>query len=195
MMMNTCLYRMLFVTLGSLSALVSAPALAEVGGHVDADIDLGADAGSGGPGSGALTVGGGGRFGWRVAFGRMWLQPEVGGHVTSVGGAHIVRATGGTRLGGSGLVAGVIEPALFVHGGYGWLDLDAKHPAFAQKFAPQGPAFDVGFALDVVVVRYFRVGVQGAYNVVEATYDSLYEGPRVVPTKWISFGLHAGAAF
>ena len=54
--------------------LVSPAARAEVGGHVDADLDLGA------PMEGRnFALGGGGRFGWRFDFGPVWLQPEAGG--------------------------------------------------------------------------------------------------------------------
>jgi len=170
-----------------LPLLTPALAFAEVGGHVDADFDLGTSATEG-----ALTVGGGGRFGWRFDLGRVWLQPEVGGHYTAltlvgcdlcVHGAHVARVTGGARLGGSGLISGVIEPALFAHGGYGWLTSEAK-----------GPVFDVGFALDVAAVRYSRFGVQGAYNLISPTPGEPGT-PVIVTARWISFGLHAGAVF
>ena len=132
-----------------------------------------------------------GRFGWRFDFGPVWLQPEAGGSYTSflnaaatdpsgIGALHVVRVLGGARLGGSGLISGVIEPALFGHAGYGWLSSRVK-----------GTALDVGFALDVKIVRHFSFGVQGAYNVV--AYEAAYIGSSPA-FKWVSYGVHAGVS-
>lgn len=173
-------------------SLAPTPARAELGGRVDADVDLGATAGD------RFTAGIGARFGWRFDVGPVWLQPEVGGHytaITPIGCDGCRRSTfpstkdaarflGGVRLGGSGLISGVIEPSIFGHAGYGWL------LSFESELT--GPAFDVGFALDVKVVRYFRFGAHGAYNVLAPT--SGVDGP-IPAEKWISVGLHLGVAF
>lgn len=171
--------------------LLTPAARAESGFHLTADINLGSLVSSG-----ALTVGGGGRVGYRADLGPVWLEPEAAGDYTAftlVGcdlcnmSGHGARVMGGLRLGGSGFISGVIEPALFGHGGYGWLTSALK-----------GPAFDVGFGFDVRVVRYLRFGAQGAYNVVGATAGSAgpYQPqPASAAAKWITFGLHAGVAF
>ncbi len=75
----------------------------------------------------------------------------------------------------------VIEPSLFGHAGYGWLASSLN-----------GPAFDVGFALDVRLVRLFRFGVQGAYNVVTIPPSYLDEVMSPYALQWVSFGVHAG---
>jgi hypothetical protein len=174
--------------------LVSPAARAEVGGHVDADLDLGA------PMEGRnFALGGGGRFGWRFDFGPVWLQPEAGGSyvgflcldcsdaAATIGAKHAARVLGGARIGGAGLISKVIEPALFGHAGYGWISSQDK-----------GPAFDVGFALDVNAVRYFRFGAHGAYNVIASGREvstGLGYSQTTPAVKWISFGLHLGVAF
>jgi len=177
-----------------------SPARAEVGGQVAADLDLGAPMDT----TERTLIGGGGRFGWRFDLGPVWLQPEVAGGYTAfvdntcevcTTNDRAVRVTGGARIGGSGLISGVIEPALFGHAGYGWLRISTHYPeGQVTHFDLKGPAFDVGVALDVKVVRYFRFGVHGAYDVVVGRYETFQDVP-VRAMKWISFGLHAGAAF
>jgi hypothetical protein len=182
----------------------SLTARAEVGGQVAVDLDLGAPLGT--LGTERFLIGGGGRFGWRFDLGPVWLQPEAaGGYVRFIGetcpscvaNEHAIRALGGARIGGSGLVSRVIEPAIFGHAGYGWVrlrtyDLDGR----AVEDDLKGPAFDVGVALDVRAVRWFRFGAHATYNVVVAHLDL---GPKAQASwpdvKWIGFGLHAGAAF
>lgn len=173
------------------ATLLLAPTAARAagGGHVDADLDLGAPMETG-----TFAVGAGGRLGWRFDLGPVWLQPEAGGYYTSFlnvrptdalpsgASTHAVRALGGARLGGAGLISGVIEPALFGHAGYGWISSQVK-----------GPAFDVGFALDLQLVRHLSFGLQGAYNVVADQID--YIGGGTSALKWISYGVHAGASF
>jgi hypothetical protein len=58
-----------------------------------------------------------------------------------------------------------------------------------------GPTFDVGLALDVRLVRFFRFGVQGGYNVamIPPSYLSEVQSPYAV--QWVSFGVHAGVSF
>jgi hypothetical protein len=174
-----------------LAALLIVPPAARAagGGDVDADLDLGAPMETG-----TFTVGAGGRLGWRFDLGPVWLQPEAGGHYTtflnvgptessaSSASSHAVRVLGGARLGGAGLISGVIEPALFGHAGYGWISSRVK-----------GAALDVGFALDVKLVRHFSFGVQGAYNVVADQIDYIGGGSSAL--KWLSYGVHAGASF
>jgi len=179
-------------------SLVAIPAHAEVGGQVAADLDLG-----GTMDARPLAVGAGGRFGWRFDLGPIWLQPEaLGGYTAFLGEVcdscilihqRAVRALGGLRIGGSGLVSGVIEPAIFGHGGYGWAWTGIGFPTDPLK----GPAFDVGAAFDVKVVRYFRFGAHGAYNAVLANRGGpTYQGGGGFPAvKWLSFGLHAGVTF
>jgi hypothetical protein len=169
--------------------LAPTPARATGGGHIDADLDLGAPMATG-----TFALGAGGRLGWRFDLGHVWLQPEAGGHYTSflnvgptetsTSGAslHAVRVLGGARLGGAGLISGVVEPALFGHAGYGWISSQVK-----------GPAFDVGFALDLKLATHLSLGVQGAYNVVADQIDYLGGGTSAL--KWISYGVHVGASF
>jgi len=191
----------LLLALPACAAVMAAPspARAEVGGQVAAELDLGAPMDT----TEKLAIGGGGRFGWRFGLGPIWLQPEAVGSVATFvydtcnlcqTSDRAVRVTGGVRVGGSGLISGVIEPALFGHAGYGWVRVSAHYPEGEVISADRkGPAFDVGFALDVKAVRYFRFGVHGAYNVVVVHFE-----PPAAPTwamKWITFGLHAGAAF
>jgi hypothetical protein len=175
-----------------LAVLCLAPstANAEVGGRVDLDLDLGApmidrD----------ITFGIGGRFGWRFDVGPAWLQPEAGGSYTFFhcsncpditffrSDLRVARMFGGLRLGGAGLVARVIEPAIFAHAGYGWLSSSLS-----------GPSADFGFSLDVHFVRYFRFGAHAAYNVVSTSSEHDY-GEIHYASKWISAGLHLGVAF
>jgi len=176
-------------------------ARAEVGGQVAADLDLGAPY-SDKP----LALGAAGRFGWRFDLGPVWLQPEAAGGYTAFDGAtcdncinatRAVRVLGGLRVGGRGLISGVIEPAVFGHGGYGWVWSGTD--SSPTDFPTRGPAFDVGFALDVKLVRRFRFGAHGAYNAVvgDVPGKTHYQGeaPAPLANKWLSFGLHAGVAF
>ena len=123
------------LALATSPARAQAPAPApprELGAHLDADLDLGVPMGYV---ESRLSFGAGGRLGWRFDLGPVWLQPEAGGHYTVFTRwspdlpcddckhrltEHPVRVLGGLRLGGAGLIAGVIEPALFGHAGYGW---------------------------------------------------------------------------
>jgi hypothetical protein len=167
------------------------PARAEVGGQIDADLDLGfpmVDI----PAP-ALAVGG--RFGWRFDPGPVWIQPEVGGSYTGfffhrcdgcLPANHASRILGGLRFGGAGLISGVIEPALFGHAGYGWAQVIRSG---------RGPAFDLGFALDVKAVRHFHFGVHGAYNVVMSSVDVVSGASAPATVRWLSYGVHLGAAF
>jgi hypothetical protein len=193
--------RKLFLLLAAPAlSLIASVAHADVGGQVAVDLDLG------GPmDARPLALGAAGRFGWRFDLGPVWLQPEAtGGYTAFVGttcdlcvnAKRAVRVLGGARIGGSGLISGAIEPAIFGHAGYGWvwsgLDDDSN------DLHLRGPAFDVGFALDVKVVRYFRFGAHGVYNAVvgRVPESSQYQGGDPPPAvKWISAGLHAGVAF
>jgi hypothetical protein len=178
------------ISILTLAALLDpTAALAAGGGHVDADLDLGAPMDGG-----SLALGIGGRFGWRFDFGPVWLQPEAGGQLhqlsrrRSNGDEHIGRVLARRprlprrALGGAGLIAGIIEPALFGHAGYGWISSTLS-----------GPAFDAGFALDVKVVRHFSFGAHGAFNDVSAQTGFIGVGPLAF--RWISYGLHAGVSF
>ena len=177
-------------------------ARAALGGHVDVDLDIVSSlvpvappAFGLGRGSAFPAYGVGGRFGWRFDLGPVWLQPEAGGYYAVFGPwscvacahTHAERVLGGLRLGGSGLISGVIEPALFAHAGYGWIsDQDP------------GLALDVGFAFDVAVVPHFRFGAHGAYEVTPVdivTRASNSTGVSSVAARWISYGVHAGASF
>lgn len=185
------------VLCGLAACLFTSSSRAESSGHAAVDLDLGASMRRG------VTIGAGARFGWRFDFGPVWLQPEVAGHYTHLPryecplceprptSIHAARILGGVRLGGSGLISKAIEPAIFGHAGYGWL----KFAHAGQPGDTAGPAFDVGFALDVKIVRHFRFGAHAAYNVIKPLYPSEYLGFRVLSEKWINFGLHADAAF
>ena len=207
--------KILALALSTALALLAAPARADVpvpapprelGAHLDADLDLGVPKGFD---ESRLSFGAGGRLGWRFDLGPVWLQPEAGGQYTvftrpesAIPCAlckyflteHPVRVFGGLRLGGAGLIAGVIEPALFGHAGYGWdtsglpsvVTPDGRLTAHVVD--RKGPAFDVGFALDVRLVRHFRFGLHAAYNVVVPAAEST-DGVR-----WLTYGLHLGAA-
>jgi hypothetical protein len=94
------------------------------------------------------------------------------------------------RLGGDGLIARVIEPALFGHAGCGWI---TQADGFDLL---RGPTFDAGVALDVKVTRRFGLGLQSAFNVVvgAAPRDAPYlGGPATV--RWLSYGVHGEARF
>ena len=183
----------LLAPLTTLTLLLTSPARADSGAQIAADLELGAPMDGG-----TFALGGGGRFGWRFDLGPIWLQPEAAGHyVHFFGGfgcdewcpdwqARASRALGGLRLGGAGLISGVIEPSLFGHAGYGF-----------RSSKVHGPAFDAGFALDVKAARVFRFGIHGAYNVIVGRSDlPPYSGPVSWPaTKWVTLGLHVGAGF
>jgi hypothetical protein len=193
--MRTATIAPLRLALASLLATVlfASSARADSGGRLTADLDLGSTTDF----STRMTVGGALRFGWRFDLGRVWLEPEIGGAYAALTGVgcdfcrgmnHTLRGFGGMRLGGAGLLAGVIEPALFGHVGYG--RVLGAHEYNADP-STGGPAADVGFAIDAVLTRHFRFGGQAAYNVI-ATRDEASSAP---PPKWITFGLHAGVAF
>jgi hypothetical protein len=186
-----------------LSALAPTPARADVGARVDADLELGGPIGFE---ARSFAVGAGGRLGWRFDLGPLWLQPEVGGsyvaflgnvdfanHLVTYTGKHVTRVTGGLRLGGAGLIARVLEPALFGHAGYGWADGE-----YTDLPMRKGPAFDVGLAIDLKLVRHLSLGVQGAYNVVTFPPPPYYldlDASRSASVQWVSFGVHVGASF
>jgi hypothetical protein len=182
-----------------LFALLVAPAHADPGGRVAVDLDLG---GPIGVDARSFAIGAAARFGWRFDLGPVWLQPEVGGgYVAFVGSdsywwtatrypaARAGRVTGGVRLGGEGLIARVIEPALFGHAGCGWITQASGYDLL------RGPTFDAGVALDAKLTRRFSVGLQSAFNVVAAPAPSEapYLGPATV--RWLSYGVHAEARF
>jgi hypothetical protein len=171
----------------TLCAVLSKAAPARAGGTLDADFNLATQVGQG-----TVLYGIAGRAGWRFDLGPVWIQPEAGGEYVAVPCClaglgtqiHIARVFGGARLGATDRIGGVIEPSLFGHAGYGWL-------------APpmSGPAFDVGFALDVRIVQLFRFGLQGAYNVVSVPPSYLDEVMSPYTVQWVSFGVHAGVSF
>jgi hypothetical protein len=187
----------------------------ELGAHLDVDLDLGSPTADN---ESRLSLGVGGRFGWRFDLGPVWLQPEAGASYTAFSpyvypyppgvclscypliAEHPVRVFGGLRLGGAGLIAGAIEPALFGHAGYGWDTAGFLHPNAPGGTTPttivdrEGPAFDVGFAFDVRVIRYFRFGLHGAYNVVASLPVSGFTAGNYGSVRWFSYGLHLGAA-
>jgi hypothetical protein len=175
------------------AVLFASSARADSGGRLTADLDLGSTTDF----STRMTAGGALRFGWRFDLGRIWIEPEIGGAYAALTGIgcdscremnHTLRGFGGMRLGGAGLLAGVIEPALFGHVGYG--RVLGAHEYNAEP-STGGPAADVGFAIDVVLTGHLRFGGQAAYNVIAAR-DEASSAP---PPKWITFGLHAGVVF
>jgi hypothetical protein len=174
-----------------------------LGARIEADLDVGAPMGTG---ESRLSFGAGGRFGWRFELGPLWIQPEIGGHYTvftRYGAAgcvacqralieHPARAFGGLRIGGQA-GAGVLEPALFGHAGYGWVTTGTPGATPPEVYDKSGPAFDAGFAIDVKVVRNFRFGLHCAYNVVTPATPPFYVVYQDA-VRWISAGVHLGAA-
>lgn len=184
-------------------ALLLAPSPARAGGRVAADFDLGAPVKpvylALGTGVG-LSV----RGGWRFDLGPVWLQPEaVASFVTfdrtpdqydrlpsrSPGSDtySVPRLLAGARF-GVGL-GWIVQPALYAHAGIGW-----------REHISNGPAADVGLALDFEPVPHLTLGAQVAYNVVVAPglAPSGFpgsQGASLPPIQWISAGMHAGFTF
>jgi hypothetical protein len=126
-----------------------------------------------------LSLGAGGRFGYRFHFPvtSFFLQPELGGHYTSFGSGndlayfdHAGTAFGGLRLG----FGHIVQPNFFAHLGLGFVG-DSR----------LGPAADIGGGLDFSITRLFSLGVQAAYNTVTITESG-------DAAKWVSFGLNLG---
>jgi hypothetical protein len=126
-----------------------------------------------------LSLGAGGRFGYRFHFPvtSFFLQPELGGHYTSFGSGnalgyfdHAGTAFGGLRLG----FGHVVQPNFFAHLGLGFVG--------ASQI---GPAADIGGGLDFSITRLFSLGVQAAYNTVTITESG-------DAAKWVSFGMNLG---
>ena len=199
------------------------PAPRALGLRLDADLDLGSPMGMS---ESRLSLGVGGRLGWRLEVGPVWLQPEVGGSYTAFTTytprgspnplmpdplfcevclhlitEHPARVFGGLRLGGAGLISGVIEPALFGHAGYGWVTSGVDgYRSWSGSINPaylldrSAPTFDFGIALDVNAFRQVRFGVHGAYDVVayptRVTDRAGFQGA----VSWLSYGLHLGVA-
>jgi hypothetical protein len=144
-----------------------------------ADIYLGADADLASPvaGNGFPGVGVTGRLGWRFNAGPIYLQPEIeGSYLTfDADNGHIGRFLAGGRLG----LDTFVQPSIYGHAGWGWLNSDA--------LAANSGAFDVGVSLDVRLVRHLLVGVQMGYNVVPVTVD--------LTDKWVNYGVNAAVIF
>jgi hypothetical protein len=126
-----------------------------------------------------LSLGAGGRFGYRFRFPvtSFFLQPELGGHYTSFGGGnelgyfdHAGTALGGLRLG----FGRFIQPNFFAHLGLGFVGASQL-----------GPATDIGGGLDFRLTRLFRLGVQAAYNTVTIAESG-------DAARWVSFGMNLG---
>lgn len=126
-----------------------------------------------------LSLGAGGRFGYRFHFPvtSFFLQPELGGHYTSFGSGndlayfdHAGTAFGGLRLG----FGHVVQPNFFAHLGLGFVGQSRL-----------GPAADIGGGLDFRITRLFSLGVQAAYNTVTITESG-------DAARWVSFGLNLG---
>jgi hypothetical protein len=126
-----------------------------------------------------LSLGAGGRFGYRFHFPvtSFFLQPELGGHYTSFGRGndlayfdHAGTAFGGLRLG----FGHFVQPNFFAHLGLGFVGASQL-----------GPAADIGGGLDFSITRLFSLGVQAAYNTVTITESG-------DAAKWVSFGLNLG---
>ena len=56
------------------------------------------------------------------------------------------------------------------------------------------PTFDFGVALDVTAFRLLRLGVHGAYDVVAAPTRLTDREGFQGAVRWLSYGLHLGAA-
>jgi hypothetical protein len=182
------------------AATLTFPAIAaraDSGSRIDVELNSGSTAYS----DTRLTLGGGALFGYRVETAKVWFQPEAGAHytaLTSVGCAcsaltHTVRVTGGARVGAAGLVAGLIEPSLFGHVGYGFLAFEVSKPypfgpPMTETATASALAADVGLSLDAHATQRLRVGVHGGYNALKL----IGKGSPTPGETWVSLGLHLG---
>jgi hypothetical protein len=151
----------------------------QVGAEPVIGVDLGLDVATALRRRIPLSLGAGGRFGYRFRFPvtSFFLQPELGGHYTSFGRGndlayfdHAGTALGGLRLG----FGSFLQPNFFAHLGVGFVG-DSR----------VGPATNLGGGLDFSLAQLFSLGVQAAYNTVSIT------GSGDAAT-WVSFGIDLG---
>ena len=164
------------------AAVASALALAAVFAPIDAHAgpSFGLDANLVFPvDSPNSNVGGGfdARIGNKISLTALTLTPEVKGGFFSFSGfggsLDAIRIQGGGRL---GINAGILEPGVFVHLGYGHVT-SADTGAFA---------YDAGGYLDLTLLPLVSLGVHAAYN--EITLSP-------VSVKTVDAGLHAALTF
>jgi hypothetical protein len=185
------MHRLVFTALPpglALATVLFTNAEARAGAYAAADFDIGVPLAGDVEATYALGIGG--RLGWRVDRGPAWIAPELGGnYLTFQGGDHIGRHENagriftGVRFG----LAGLVQPAFYGHVGAGWRDAHAV-----------GPAFDVGFALDIALVRRFIFGAQLGYNAVVSwpgSSDPVSGSTTPSVLRWINAGLHASVHF
>jgi hypothetical protein len=176
------------LALGIASCLAFAATLAttkeaHAGPHIGLDLDLGTAFAN----RLQFSYGLGGRLGYKVGLGPIFILPEIGGHYmlfgTSDARGNVLYATRAGRVFGGGAIGfgRVVQPSIFGHAGFGWLN-----------GGNAGPAADVGAALDIRIVRFFSLGAAVSYN----TVTVLKEGTNVIESaRWINFGLRAGVTF
>jgi hypothetical protein len=199
--------RRLLVPCLTVAALLAAPTPAYAGPGFDVDLGMGPNLGGGAYiGSATIAFAVAGRAGWRFDLGSVFIQPEAGGEYTSIrdsgyvdptGAAttsvstfEMARALAGARIGG--LIARVVEPSLYAHGGVAWL----------LGRSGVGPTLDAGIAIDMKLVPRFRFGIHSAYNYA-TFFVPTCTGPLCdEPTygghphfDWLTCGVHAGMGF
>jgi hypothetical protein len=153
-------------------------------GTARAGVSLGADMNIGVVMNGARPLssvgsGIGGRLGYRANVGIFWITPEVGGSVFRLNEVDSpIRGV----VGGSVGLRGVLQPSVFAHYGYAYVN-----PSLG------GRTFDLGGALDLSV-SVVRVGVRAGYVVVQPPAPvGILVSPA--PLEWVELGLRAGLAF
>lgn len=130
------------------------------------------------------------RIGKDFSLGAAHLTPEVCGGYVSLGST-VIRLLGGVRFS----VAAPVSPSLFMHLGYGAIAYDADVGVGPEAGLVQGPAFDLGFALDLRPLSLFGAGVHAIYNGVQVSTDSPIETAAFTRSHWISLGGHAAVYF
>jgi len=127
-----------------------------------------------------ITSGTGGvlRFGQELDLAAVALTPELGISYHTFAGsldASHYSAMVGARFGfGAGL-----RPNVFGHVGIGRLDLD--------QGGDTGATFDVGLALDLVLLPFLDIGIHGAYDVLLTEGEGNFD--------WFRVGIHAAIGF
>jgi len=135
------------------------------------------------------------RAGWRFDIGPIFLVPEIGAgydvqRYTEGYGApsSLPRVFGGARGGLSFSLAPPVrlEPGVYGHVGYAHEDGMMGGGAVAN---------DVGFALDLRVLRLLLVGAHVGYEVVTTWASPDPAHTLVLADRWVGYGVHAGVVF
>ncbi len=122
-----------------------------------------------------------GSLGYEIPIGGLSLAPELTvGHSWFANrySTRLLRAAAGVRL---TLSSQTLAPFVFAHVGWGYangLDFDAEQ-------SDHGVAIDGGIGVRYAATKNFALGVQVAYNVLDAAVESSD------PAHWLSLGLQA----